>query len=604
MAIYEETFEDAKRIIEDNWNKNGSKPNLFAHVQIRFGEKYMIDYTETYIRPGIQVLEDLMHKVDDICDGIESEDNISSAIKLEEDITLHQAVIQEDLAKIRALICRGDNIQSIDNDGATPLHYAAHIAHASIARLLLENGAFVDAKNAKGQTPLHEVAGHLHREGDEATMVVLLDAGASLSAQDNQEATPLHAAAIGGHYEAAKLLLDRGADIQAHAQQLTPLHFSAYAGKPGVTKLLIERGADVFAEKNGMNPLYMAQQPSHSHESDKRAVVQMLEQAMARGKREARPTTSSQVTKSPSRVRSEQTATNTAEETLKKQRESLLEDHSLFSSGRRVSDGNLPKMQAEDPLAHKSIVDRGKETRATGQTHSNASTESEKSGHQRISSAKQTRKRSPNADSRYARKETLYLVSLLALAVGFFSGVMVTVYKSESTPAVGPSTGLAPQPQVPRPQAADPGTLSKIAALEKETRANPTNEKTWTELGNSYFDTDQHEKAIQAYRQALEINPDNANIWTDMGVMYRRSGKPIEAIRSFDKAIEVNPKHEVSRMNKGIVLLLDMNDLQGAIEAWEGLLQINPVAVAPNGQSIDRVVQQIKKQVKQQGLAN
>ena len=81
-----------------------------------------------------------------------------------------------------------------------------------------------------------------------------------------------------------------------------------------------------------------------------------------------------------------------------------------------------------------------------------------------------------------------------------------------------------------------------------------------------------------------------------MGVMYRRSGKPEEAVKAFDQAIAVDPKHEVSRMNKGIVLLHDLNDANGAIEAWEGLLEFNPIAVAPNGISIDQMVTQLKKQ--------
>ena len=218
--------------------------------------------------------------------------------------------------------------------------------------------------------------------------------------------------------------------------------------------------------------------------------------------------------------------------------------------------------------------------------------------------AKQSKKQSINVDNQYVRKETLYLVSLLALAVGFFGGVMFAVYKSDSTPVPGTSMGPAPQAQAPQPQAADPGRLSMIAELEKETQANPANEKAWIELGNAYFDTGQHEKSIQAYRRALEINPNNANVWTDMGVMYRRSGNPQEAIKSFDKAAEVDPKHEISRMNKGIVLLHDMNDMQGAIKAWEELLEINPVAVSPTGQSIDQMVQQMKKQPQQQGPAN
>jgi tetratricopeptide (TPR) repeat protein len=163
---------------------------------------------------------------------------------------------------------------------------------------------------------------------------------------------------------------------------------------------------------------------------------------------------------------------------------------------------------------------------------------------------------------------------------------------------------MRPQAQVPQTQTTDPGRMSMIVGLEKETRANPNNLQAWIELGNSYFDTGQHAKSIQAYRKALELDPSNANVWADMGVMYRRSGNPQEAIRSFDKAIEVDPKHEVSRMNKGIVLLYDMNDMNGAIKAWEGLLAVNPVAVSPTGQSIDQMIKQMKQQLQQQGPKN
>ncbi|MBW2338076.1 MAG: tetratricopeptide repeat protein [Deltaproteobacteria bacterium] len=208
-------------------------------------------------------------------------------------------------------------------------------------------------------------------------------------------------------------------------------------------------------------------------------------------------------------------------------------------------------------------------------------------------------KQSKETANQYVRKETFWLVTLLALAVGFFAGVMFAIFKSDNVAVPG-----QPQAQVSQPQAPDPGRLEMIAALEKETRDNPANARAWIELGNSYFDTGQAEKSIQAYRQALEINPNNANVWTDMGVMYRRSGNPQEALKSFDKAIEADPKHEVSRMNKGIVLLHDMNDIAGAIKAWEELLAVNPVAMAPTGQSIDQMIQQMKKQPSQQGPAN
>ena len=206
-------------------------------------------------------------------------------------------------------------------------------------------------------------------------------------------------------------------------------------------------------------------------------------------------------------------------------------------------------------------------------------------------------KQSKNADGQYVRKETFWLVTLLALAVGFFGGVMFGVFKTDTAEMTGRP---APAPT----QAADPGKASITAALEKETRSKPGNLDAWIELGNAYFDSNQYEKSIGAYRKALEIDPDNANVWTDMGVMYRRNGNPQEAINAFDKAIEADPKHEVSRMNKGIVLLHDLQDTDGAVKAWEGLLEVNPVAMAPTGRSVDEMIQQIKKQQSQMGGGN
>jgi cytochrome c-type biogenesis protein CcmH/NrfG len=198
-------------------------------------------------------------------------------------------------------------------------------------------------------------------------------------------------------------------------------------------------------------------------------------------------------------------------------------------------------------------------------------------------------------EGNYVRKETFLIATLLALAVGFFGGVVFAVFKSDSK-IPGQSAPVQPQSQAVAPAGSD-----RIAALERQTEANPGDTKAWTELGNAYFDANQFEKSISAYRKSLELDPSNPNVWTDMGVMYRRNGNPEDAIKAFDQAIAADPKHEVSRMNKGIVLLHDLNDFDGAIRAWEGLLEVNPIAMAPNGASIDEMVVQLKKQQLEQG---
>ena len=124
-------------------------------------------------------------------------------------------------------------------------------------------------------------------------------------------------------------------------------------------------------------------------------------------------------------------------------------------------------------------------------------------------------------------------------------------------------------------------------------RSGHVNGHIYYNLGNAYFDTGDHEKAITAYKKALDMEPENADVWTDLGVMYRRSGNPTEAVRAFNKAIQINPRHQQSRFNKGIVLMYDLKDRKGALQAWQELVNINPEARAPNGQLVKEL---LKKQ--------
>jgi len=193
--------------------------------------------------------------------------------------------------------------------------------------------------------------------------------------------------------------------------------------------------------------------------------------------------------------------------------------------------------------------------------------------------------------AKYVRVETTAIIALVALVIGFFGG---EILKLSKPPAPVPSQAVMPSGDTPAPQGLSPEQASKVLALEKEVSANPGNVDAWTELGHHYFDSHQHEKAIEAYKKALALRPDNANVWTDMGVMYRDIGKPSDALAAFDKAMQIDPRHEVSRFNKGIVLMMDMGDHKGAVEAWEELLKINPSAKAPNGEPIKELLDKMR----------
>ncbi|MFC1814899.1 tetratricopeptide repeat protein [Thermodesulfobacteriota bacterium] len=201
----------------------------------------------------------------------------------------------------------------------------------------------------------------------------------------------------------------------------------------------------------------------------------------------------------------------------------------------------------------------------------------------------------------YVKKSTMLVFCFIALAAGFLGGVVLSVYKSGSAislPVQTPQQQPAP-PQGSSPQGSSIDKARIIQALEKETSRNPDNLKAWIELGNAFFDTSQFEKAIPAYEKSLALNPNNADVQTDLGVMYRRSKQPQKAIVAFDKAIEIDPRHEASRFNKGIVLMHDLKDLQGAIKVWEDLVKINPLAKSPSGIPIKEMIEKMKQSANQ-----
>ncbi len=195
----------------------------------------------------------------------------------------------------------------------------------------------------------------------------------------------------------------------------------------------------------------------------------------------------------------------------------------------------------------------------------------------------------------YVKKETMLWIATITLVVGFLMGVVVTVYKSRSGL---PVPSAPPQSQPPPPQAGKQGpsveTAARIFELDKLTNQNPEDVQAWIQLGNLYFDSENFEKAINAYQESLALKPDNADVLTDVGVMYRRSGKPAEAVKAFDKAIAVDPRHEVARFNKGIVLMHDLNDIAGAMRSWEELVAVNPAAKSPNGQLVAELIKRMQ----------
>lgn len=113
------------------------------------------------------------------------------------------------------------------------------------------------------------------KKGDVKEMEKLIVAGADVN-KKSVGATPLYWAAYKNSYEAARLLLDKGANInEGMSNGWNPIHIAAKKGNAEVVKLLIERGADIYAiNPFGETPLKLAE------ENGSTLIIRMLQQAI------------------------------------------------------------------------------------------------------------------------------------------------------------------------------------------------------------------------------------------------------------------------------------------------------------------------------------
>lgn len=195
----------------------------------------------------------------------------------------------------------------------------------------------------------------------------------------------------------------------------------------------------------------------------------------------------------------------------------------------------------------------------------------------------------------YVKTSNMYLVVMVTLAIGFLGGVIFSSYRASSNAAVQAGTTAAAQSTTTGPLPLTQEQSQEQAALIQATKTTPDNVNVWTQLGHFYYDTGRYEKAIQAYEKSLELDGSRPDVWTDLGVMYRRTGNPTQAVKCFDQALALNDRHEVALFNKGVVLMHDINDTQAALKAWQRLVEINPNAQTPNGQSVKSMIDQVKK---------
>jgi ankyrin repeat protein len=129
-------------------------------------------------------------------------------------ITFGDAVALGDAERVKQMLANDPSLlHSRTPDGFPAAGLAIFFRHGELARWLIEQGADVNAvaENALKVAPVHAAAAACDRE----TMRLLLERGADVNAKQQLDYTPLHGAASRGDIEMARLLLAHGADRNA-----------------------------------------------------------------------------------------------------------------------------------------------------------------------------------------------------------------------------------------------------------------------------------------------------------------------------------------------------------------------------------------------------
>jgi len=173
---------------------------------IAIGNTDKDDYKDVYI---LNSKSGLIHYSDDVTDNI-----INKKIPIFRQYkgpNFHRSAMEGNYHNVLLFINNGYDVNVKDSEwgGQTALTYAACSGHIEIARLLISNGADVNARaESTGMTPLFcaSTLGHIE------VVELLINNNADINIKDGRGHTPIYGAIISRHQNTVKLLIEEGAD--------------------------------------------------------------------------------------------------------------------------------------------------------------------------------------------------------------------------------------------------------------------------------------------------------------------------------------------------------------------------------------------------------
>ena len=136
---------------------------------------------------------------------------ITNTTNNDENLTLTDAVKNKDWDSVKRLIEEGADINAKDNNGLSPLFFAALFEDWDSVKTLIEFGADINTKNRTNYSPLAFAVRYKRNE----MVYKLIKLGADINIRCYRGMTPIFFAVFNKDWELAKVLKMHGADVNA-----------------------------------------------------------------------------------------------------------------------------------------------------------------------------------------------------------------------------------------------------------------------------------------------------------------------------------------------------------------------------------------------------
>ena len=146
-----------------------------------------------------------------------------------------------DIEIAKFLIANGADVNRKNKRGESPLFYAS----GNVLELLISEGANVNTANLNGNTPLFEMI----KLDAKKSVALLISKGAKVNVGNNEGLTPLHIAVKNGYLQIAEILVSKSAGVNVKDnEEQSPLDYALYSidhpeGHPDIVSFLRKKGA-------------------------------------------------------------------------------------------------------------------------------------------------------------------------------------------------------------------------------------------------------------------------------------------------------------------------------------------------------------------------